>query len=79
MTSIFDLKTEVKELSSSNQGTSRMEYQQVPPSRDVTTSNFSNGAIQSSGKILVTDGGAQIDPTFVSVVNCLEEIIPNSS
>jgi hypothetical protein len=53
MTSIFDLKTEVKELSSSNQGTSRMEYQQVPPSRDVTTSNFSNGAIsikwQNSG------------------------------
>ena len=54
MTSIFDLKTNVKELSSSNQGTSRMEYDQHPPSRDITTSNFPNGAIhlrwQTSGQ-----------------------------
>lgn len=53
MTSIFDLKTNVKQLSSSNQGTSRMEYQQQPPTRDVTSGNFPNGAIhfrwQTSG------------------------------
>jgi len=53
MTSIFDLKTNVKQLSSSNQGTSRMEYSQQPPTRDVTLNNFPNGAIhfrwQTSG------------------------------
>ncbi len=43
--SIFDLKTSVEELSSANQGTSRMEYDQHPPTRDVTTDNFANGAI----------------------------------
>ena len=52
--SIFDLKTSVEELSSSNQGTSRMEYDQHPPTRDVTLDNFPNGAIhirwQSSGQ-----------------------------
>ena len=54
MSSIFDLKTSVEELSSANQGTSRMEYDQHPPTRDVTTSNFPNGAIhfrfQTSGQ-----------------------------
>jgi hypothetical protein len=54
MTSIFDLKTNVSELSSSNQGTARMEYDQHPPTRDVTTNNFPNGAIhfrfQTSGQ-----------------------------
>lgn len=54
MSSIFDLKTNVSELSSSNQGTARMEYQQYPPTRDVTTTNFPNGAIhvrwQTSGQ-----------------------------
>lgn len=45
MSSIFDLKTSVEELSSANQGTSRMEYDQHPPTRDVTTTNFPNGAI----------------------------------
>ena len=54
MTSIFDLKTSVEELSSANQGTSRMEYDQHAPSRDVTTNNFPNGAIhfrfQTSGQ-----------------------------
>ena len=52
--SIFDLKTSVEELSSSNQGTSRMEYDQHPPTRDVTLDNFANGAIhirfQTSGQ-----------------------------
>jgi len=54
MTSIFDLKTNVDELSSTNQGTSRMEYDQHPPTRDVTGNNFANGAIhfrfQTSGQ-----------------------------
>ena len=54
MASIFDLKTSVEELSSANQGSSRMEYDQLPPTRDVTTTNFPNGAIhfrwQTSGQ-----------------------------
>jgi hypothetical protein len=45
MSSIFDLKTDVGQLSNANEGTSRMEYQQQPPTRDVTTNNFPNGAI----------------------------------
>lgn len=45
MSSIFDLKTSVSELSSANDGISQMTYDQVAPSRDVTTTNFSNGAI----------------------------------
>lgn len=52
--SIFDLKTSVEELSSANQGSSRMEYDQHPPTRDITTTNFPNGAIhfrfQTSGQ-----------------------------
>lgn len=54
MTSIFDLKTNTDELSSANEGTSRMEYQQTPPTRDVVGNNFANGAIhfrwQTSGQ-----------------------------
>jgi len=54
MTSIFALKTDVSELKSSNEGTSRMEYDQHPPSRDVVGNNFANGAIhfrfQTSGQ-----------------------------
>jgi hypothetical protein len=54
MSSIFDLKTNVDELSSTNEGTSRMEYDQHPPTRDITGNNFSNGAIhfkfQTSGQ-----------------------------
>lgn len=54
MTSIFDLKTSVEELESLNEGTSRMEYDQHPPTRDVTGNNFANGAIhfrfQTSGQ-----------------------------
>jgi hypothetical protein len=45
MTSIFDLKTNINELSSSNNGTSRLTYDQIAPTRDVTSSNFPNGAI----------------------------------
>jgi len=45
MLSIFDLKTEVSQLSSANQGISRMQYDQHPPTRDVTGTNFPNGAI----------------------------------
>jgi hypothetical protein len=44
MASIFDLKTNVQELSSANEGTSRMSYEQHPPTRDVTGNNFPNGA-----------------------------------
>lgn len=43
--SIFDLKTNINELSSSNQGTSRLSYDQISPSRDVTAGNFANGTI----------------------------------
>lgn len=45
MTSIFDLKTSTSELSSSNHGTTRAQYEQQPPTRDITGNNFSNGAI----------------------------------
>lgn len=45
MTSIFNLKTSTAQLSSANQGTSRMIYVQRPPSRDITGNNFSNGSI----------------------------------
>jgi len=53
MTSIFDLKTNIDELSSANEGTSRLQYDQHAPTRDVTDTNFPNGAIhirwQTSG------------------------------
>lgn len=53
MSSIYDLKTTVEELSSAHPGTSRMEYDQHPPTRDITGNNFPNGAIhfrfQTSG------------------------------
>jgi hypothetical protein len=45
MTSVFDLKTSVEELSSANQGTSRLQFDEHAPTRDVTGKNFSNGAI----------------------------------
>lgn len=45
MASIFDLKTNVSELSSANEGTSKMAYEQHPPTRDVTGVSFPNGAI----------------------------------
>ena len=44
----------MSELSSANEGTSRMEYDQHPPTRDVVGNNFANGAIhfrfQTSGQ-----------------------------
>jgi hypothetical protein len=43
--SIFDLKTSINELSSANQGTSRLTYDQIVPTRDVTSGNFPNGSI----------------------------------
>lgn len=45
MTSIFTLNTDASLLSGANEQTSRMIYEQHPPTRDVTKSNFSNGAI----------------------------------
>jgi len=54
MTSIFELKTNVSELSSANEGLSKMEYEQHPPTRDVVNNSFPNGAIhfrfQTSGQ-----------------------------
>ena len=45
MDSIFNLITDSSELSSSNQGMSRMAYDQHAPTRDVSGNNFPNGAI----------------------------------
>ena len=54
MTSIFELKKDVSELSSANEGISKMEYEQHPPTRDVVNNSFPNGAIhfrfQTSGQ-----------------------------
>ena len=54
MASIFDLKTSVEELSSANEGTSRMDIEQHPPTRSVQGSAFPGGAIhfrwQTSGQ-----------------------------
>lgn len=54
MTSIFDLKTNLNQLSSTNEGTSRMGYDQLAPTRDVVGKNFTNGPIhfkyQNSGQ-----------------------------
>jgi hypothetical protein len=43
--SIFDLKQSAAELPSLNQGTAKLTYQQVPPTRDVTGTNFPNGSM----------------------------------
>ena len=43
--SLFDLKTDVDELASANDAMNRMEYDQHPPSRDVTGEAFGNGNI----------------------------------
>jgi len=45
MNSLFDLKQSAAELPSANEGISDITYDQYPPSRDVTGSNFPNGAI----------------------------------
>lgn len=42
---IFDLKQSAAELPSLNQGVAKLTYQQVPPTRDVTGTNFPNGSI----------------------------------
>ncbi len=53
MNSLFDLKQSAAELPSLNQGLAGMTYDQHPPTRDVTGSNFANGSIhirwQNSG------------------------------
>ena len=77
MSSIFDLKTDTKELSGSNQGTARMQYDQHPPTRDVTSTNFPNGAIHMRCKSLGRNGGYQTVRIFGCVVNCLVVIIHN--
>jgi hypothetical protein len=41
--SIFDLKTELKDLSSSNEGVSDYSYHEYTSSRDITGTNFPNG------------------------------------
>ena len=45
MHGIFDLKTDVSELSSANQGISRSQINQISATRDITGSNWSNGSI----------------------------------
>lgn len=42
---MFNLKTNVNELESANQGSSRMMYHQIPPTRDVSNANFPRGTI----------------------------------
>ena len=45
MESLFSLKQDSSQLMDANQGISRMTYDQETPTRDVTTTNFPNGAI----------------------------------
>ena len=45
MSSIFDLKTSTSELTSANNGTSRLNFEQFSPTRDVTGSNFPGSRI----------------------------------
>ena len=45
MSSIFDLKTSTSELMSANNGTSRLNFEQFSPTRDVTGSNFPGSRI----------------------------------
>ena len=44
MNSLFSLKTSVSELKSSNDDITQQQMIQVAPSRDCTTSNFTNGS-----------------------------------
>ena len=46
MASIFDLKTDTKQIPGLTTEIARMDYEQQPPTRNVTLSNFPNGAIQ---------------------------------
>lgn len=43
--SIFDLKTDVSELSSANSGISRSQINQISATRDISSGNFTNGSI----------------------------------
>ena len=43
--SVFDLKTESSELSSSNSGVGKATYRQITPDRNISGNNFSNGDI----------------------------------
>lgn len=90
MSSIFDLKTSVEELSSTNEGTSRMEYDQHPPTRDVVNDNFANGAIhfrfQTSGQKWWIPSRSYIRTRFqltkgdgVTPVDDGDDIAPNMS
>jgi hypothetical protein len=45
MASIFDLPTEMKQLSSANDGIANLEYDQQPATRNVQGANFPNGSI----------------------------------
>jgi hypothetical protein len=63
MTSIFDLKTNVNELSSSNEGTARMEYDQHPPTRDVQRIIFQMVQFILGFKPLDKNGGFRLART----------------
>ena len=52
---MFNLKVNQSELKSSNQGVSKMAYDQVAPTRDVTGASFPNGAIHYKWSV----GGAK--------------------
>lgn len=43
--SIFALKTDARQLSLGNEGLSKMQYDQLAPTRDATSTNFPNGEI----------------------------------
>lgn len=90
MTSIFDLKTNTDELSSANEGTSRMEYQQTPPTRDVVGNNFANGSIhfrwQTTGQKWWVPSRSYIRTRFqltkgdgITPVDTADGIAPNMS
>jgi hypothetical protein len=45
MASVFNLKTDASQLALGNEGLSKMAYDQLAPTRDITTTNFPNGEI----------------------------------
>lgn len=47
MTTLFNLKTSMADVSSSNSGRSKVRYQQVAPSRNVVRAGFSTGSIKT--------------------------------
>jgi hypothetical protein len=46
MASVYNLKTRQSELSSANDGTTRLDYEQLTPTRDVAGANFTKGVIR---------------------------------